>query len=57
MTKLLIYNAEHFKGTKAMTSGHGGNRFRYLRNESGLVGVESTVTYGTNSWFYHNFKK
>ena len=28
---------EHFKGTKAMTRGHGGNRLRCLREVSGLI--------------------
>ena len=40
---------EHFKGTKAMTRGHGGNHLRCLHEESGLrtkLDLEPTTKIG-----------
>ena len=34
---------EHFKGTKAMTRGHRGNRLRCLREVSGLYAVYMSI--------------
>ena len=34
---MILFDMEHFKGTKVMTRGHGGNRLHCLPEVSGLV--------------------